>query len=291
MIEVTLPLFREGVHIPDQSNKLGQLLVDNGKIDPEDLERVFLLQKQKGIRIGEAARALGLVTEEDVRSAVAQQFSYPVAPKADARLDPALVAAFAPSDPRVEALRGLRSELQLRYFDNPRNRVLALVGMDEGPALSDLTANLAVVCSQLGAKTLLVDANLREPSLHRLFSLPNFKGLADVLAGRAAASPRLCEPLSSLWLLNAGTRAPNPQELLAHQRYRNLMSRMAEKFDIILVNTPPMSANLDAQLIASRAGAVVMVVRQRVTPLRALQKTRQRLQEMGVTVLGVALSR
>lgn len=292
MTEVVLPLLKDTAsHIPNETDLMGQLLVDSGKIKASDVERIILLQRQKQLRFGEAAQALGLVSAEDVRSALARQFSYPVAHKTNTSFAPALLAAYQPAHPQVEALRGLRSELMLRYFKDPESRVLPLVGVDSGARITGLTTNLAVLFSQMGAKTLLVDGNLRAPSLHEMFSLPNHRGLSDALAGRASAAPQPCSPLGALWLLNSGTVAPNPQELLSHTRYQNLMAKLAEKFDVILVNTPPLNDNLDAQLIAARAGAVLMVAQENVTPLRLLEKACHRLGRIGVAVMGVVLSR
>ena len=222
--------------------------------------------------------------------ALAHQFSYPVVPVANTKLDRSLVAALRPHSPRVEALRGLRSELMLRYFDDPAHRVLPTICVDDGDGAGKLLANLAIVFSQLGARTLMIDANLRKPMLHDLFNLRNGDGLSDILASRGTVAPHSCSPFESLWLLNAGTPAPNPQELLAKKRYRNLCSKLAEQFDVILVNTPPLSESQDAQLLANRAGAALWIVREHSTPLKTLDQYSRRLQEVGVNLLGAAVS-
>lgn len=273
-----------------KSGQIGRLLYENGKLSAEDVDRVAKLQEERGLRFGEAAIALRLVNPDDVRMALAEQFSYPVAPLSNTDLNRSLVAALRPQSRRVEALRGLRSELMLRYFDDPYQRILPLVSIDRADDGGTLVANLAIVFSQLGARTLLMDCNLREPALHRLFGLPNRHGLSDILASRANFRPQLCTPLESLWLLNAGTPAPNPQELLANKRYRNLAAKLAEQFDVVLVNTPSLSTSLDAQLIANRAGAALLVAKEHVTPMRRLEGASRRLQEVGVNVLGVTLS-
>ena len=91
-------------------------------------------------------------------------------------------------------------------------------------------------------------------------------------------------------MLNGGTVAPNPQELLAHKRYQNLMTQLVAKFDAVIINTPVLGDNLDAQLVAARSGAALMVARENHTPLRSLDKASHRLRELGVAVTGVALS-
>ncbi|MGP4842522.1 polysaccharide biosynthesis tyrosine autokinase [Marinobacter sp. 1Y8] len=290
MTELAPKLDIEVSEILTKAGQMGRVLVESGKIKSHDLERVIRFQKSRGLRFGEAAISLGLVTQEDVKAALAQQFSYSVAPLSNSQLSPSLTAAFYPQSRRMEALRGLRSELMLRYFDDPAQRVLPIVGVDREAASGELVANLAIVFSQLGANTLLIDGNLRQPSLHRLFALPDGPGLSDVLAGRAAPAPKLCAPLQSLWLLNGGTVAPNPQELLSHRRYRTLMTTLANNFDVVLVHTPPLKDNRDAQLISARAGAALMVAKENVTPLRALEAASRHLQEVGVSLMGVALS-
>jgi receptor protein-tyrosine kinase len=272
------------------SRRMGRLLVARGKLAKADLYHVAEWQSVQGVRFGEAAVALGLVTSSDVEAVLAEQFSYPVAP-GNSVFDGALVAALNPQARPVEALRDLRSQLMLRYFNNPDRRVLPLVGVDKAADIRELTANLAIVFSQLGIRTLLLDANLREPTLHRLFGLSDGYGLSDFIAGRTDVVPLSVPLLHSLWILPGGTPAPNPQELLTHERYRNLPSQINESFDVILVNTAPLSQSLDAQIVAARAGVAVIVAKQDVTRMAALDDAQRRLRNSGVTVLGAALVR
>ena len=292
MTDIALPLFRDGSHIPNNTDLMGRLMVQKGLIHGNDLDRILGLQKQKGIRFGEAAQSLGLATLEDVKAVLAEQFAYPVVarPAHEVSLNPRVIAAYQPDHPRVEALRSLRSELMLRYFNQPENKVLAVVGVDDESGIRDLAANLAVVIAQTGARTLLIDGNLRDASLHEWFGLPNLRGLSDALAGRSSAIPRHCPPLDSLWLLNGGTVAPNPQELLAHRRYQALMAQLVPKFDAVLINTSALGSILDAQLVAARSGAALLVARENHTPLKALDKASHRLRDLGVSITGVALS-
>lgn len=270
--------------------RIGGVLVDNGKLRPADVANVLRQQEARSLRFGELAVKLKLVTEADVRAALAQQFSYPVVSDAGV-LGRSLVAAFQPTSPWVEALRSLRSQLMLSYFTPSARRALPLVGVDESQALERLITNLAVVFAQAGLRTLLVDANLRAPSLHGFFGLGNRQGLADVLAERAELSLQAVTPLSSLYLLNGGTLAPNPQELLASTRYTTLLQQLNQQFDAVLINTPPLKQAADAQLIAARAGAALLVAKEHVTHLASLERAKNKLQEAGVRLLGVVLAR
>src|SRR5688572_28013579 len=117
-------------------SSMGALLLDSGKLTPESAERVLRMQKDLGIRFGEAAVRLGLVSEDDIQQVLARQFSYPYLQKGQANLSPKLVAAYDPFSPQVEALRAIRSQLMLRWFARGR-RALAIAGVtpEDGSSL------------------------------------------------------------------------------------------------------------------------------------------------------------
>src|SRR5256885_1867556 len=149
---------------------LGRLLVDSGKLTERDVNRIATTQRKKNLRFGEAAQRLGLVSTDDVARALAKQFGYPYV-TGESALDPTLVAAYHPFSPAAEALRELRSQLQLRWF-NDTNNTLAIVAPRRRSGCSQLAANLAIVFAQLGKRTLLIDANFRRPSQQMLFRAP-----------------------------------------------------------------------------------------------------------------------
>ncbi|MBK1725917.1 hypothetical protein CKO13_02560 [Halorhodospira neutriphila] len=269
--------------------RIGGSLAEGGKLSESDLERVLQYQQEHRVRFGEAAIKMGLVAREEVDTVLARQFAYPRVEPGSGQVDPALEAAVAPWSERSERLRGLRAELMLRYFNEPRSRILPVVGLDEGAITSDLTANLAVVFAQLGTNTLLIDADLREPRLHELFSRPNRQGLSDALAGRGLAEPHRCEAFDSLGLLNGGTPAPNPQELLASERYRALSERVSHEYEVVLVNTPPLTRSTDAQLAAVNAGAALLVAQAGRTSFEQLRRAARRMEALGVTLVGATL--
>src|SRR5690606_7597649 len=144
---------------------------------------IIELQNKRGLRFGEAAQKLGLVNAADVHAALAQQFACTPVPDKGSRLSRSLTAAFQPRSAEVEALRSLRSELLLRYFNTSAHLTLALCGADDARGIAQTTANLAIVFSQLGLRTLLVDGNLRNPQLHTLFGIGDrHPGLSDLVA-------------------------------------------------------------------------------------------------------------
>jgi protein-tyrosine kinase len=267
-------------------SSMGALLLDLGKLTPEDTERVLRLQKETGIRFGEAAVRLGLVSEDDIQQVLARQFSYPYLRKGQAGLSLELVAAYEPFSPQVESLRAIRSQLMLRWFARGR-RALAIVGVDteEGAAL--FAANLAIVFSQLGEQTLLVDANLRAPCQQDAFALKQRQGLSDVLAGRADLDVIARVPaFIDLSVMPSGTLPPNPQELLARESFRNLNTQLETRYDVVLYDVPPFQVGVDSVAVASRAGGALLVTHKHRTRIAHLGRAAEQLVDAGCEVLG-----
>jgi protein-tyrosine kinase len=265
---------------------MGALLLDSGKLTPENAERVLRMQKELGIRFGEAAVRLGLVSEDDIAQVLARQFSYPYLQQGQAGLSPKLVAAYEPFSPQVEALRAIRSQLMLRWFARGR-RALAVVGVDPDDGASLFASNLAVVFSQLGEQTLLVDANLRTPRQQEIFGLKPRHGLSDLLAGRADLDVIARVPaFVDLSVMPAGTLPPNPQELLAREVFRNLNSQLENRYDVVLYDLPPFATGADALAVAGRAGGVLLVARKDHTRVAQVGRMAEQLVEAGGEVLG-----
>ena len=271
---------------PGDETRMGVLLLESGKITPDGAERVLRMQKELGIRFGEAALRLGLVTEGDIQLVLARQFDYPYLLKGESNLSPNLVAAFEPFSPQVEQLRAVRSQLMLRWFARGR-RALAVVGVDPGDGVSMFAANLAVVFSQLGEQTLLVDANLRKPRQQEVFDLKGRRGLSDLLAGRADMDVVARVPsFLDLSVLQAGTLPPNPQELLSREAFRTLNAQLEARYDIVLYDVPPFSSGVDALAVAARAGGVLLVTRKHHTRLSNISRMAEQLSQAGAEVVG-----
>lgn len=268
---------------------MGALLLDAGKLTPEGAERALRMQKDLGIRFGEAAVRLGLVSEDDIQQALARQFAYPYLPKGQTQLSPRLVAAYEPFAPQVESLRAIRSQLMLRWFARGR-RALGVLGADPEDGASLFAANLAVVFSQLGEQTLLVDSNLRTPRQHEVFGLRPRQGLSDLLAGRADLDVVVRVPgFVDLSVLPAGTLPPNPQELLSRDAFLSLDSSLASRYDVVLYDLAPFGAGADALAVAGRAGGVLLAVRKDHTRVAQLARMAEQLAEAGAEVVGAVV--
>jgi protein-tyrosine kinase len=271
---------------------IGAILIDTGRLSAENAERILRLQKEQGKRFGDAAIELGLLTEDDIRFALASQFDYPYLPAGDNSLSHELVAAYKPFSPVVEQLRALRSQLMLRWFDTEAQRkALAILSPGAGEGRSFIAANLAIVFSQLGERTLLIDADLRTPRQHELFKLSHSAGLSGLLAGRANADAVVRVPsLLGLSVLPAGAVPPNPQELLGRPAFIETLHSLSRDFDVVIIDTPAASEYADAQTIAVRAGAAIMLARKNQSSLSDMTQLTRSLQQSGATLVGSVLN-
>ncbi len=280
---------------PRVTRSLGGILIDSGLLKAEDAERVLLLAKENNLRFGDAAVRLGLLSEADIQYALSRQFAYAYLRKTPGDKKPVsdeLVAAYEPFSPRVEQLRAIRSQLMLRWFDKAEQRQeLTIVGTERGEGRSHLAANLAVVFSQLGERTLLVDAELRNPRQHELFHLENKIGLSTVLSGRSREEAIIRIPdLAGLCVLPAGPVPPNPLELLNRLNFDEFMIQVKSMFDVVIIDTPAMSVGEDAAMIAVRTGAALAVARNSQTKVDSFADLVQGLMNAGVSVVGSVLN-
>ena len=252
---------------------IGGMLVDAGRLRLEDARRILELQRRKGLRFGEAGLSLRLLTNADIEYALARQFEYQYLEPGGSKVSAEVVAAYDPFGEQAETLRGLRAQLMGRWFDDVSARsALAIVGAGRGEGRSRLAANLAVTFSQAGERTLLIDADLRRPRQHALFGVPNRAGLSTMLALRAnGESIHRVAGLPHLSLLPAGAVPPNPQELLTRPVFAELLAQLAGHYDVILLDSPPTSEAADAEILALRAGAALVVVRKNASRAAQVQ--------------------
>ncbi|HCX33925.1 MAG TPA: chain length determinant protein tyrosine kinase EpsG [Rhodocyclaceae bacterium] len=271
---------------------VGAILIDAGKLRPEDAEKILRAQKEKGLRFGEAGVRLGLLKQADIDFALSRQFGYSYLQPGERGVAQELVAAYQPFSHAVEELRALRSQLMLRWFTGePGHKALAVVGTERGEGRSYVAANLAVVFSQLDERTLLIDADLRNPRQHSLFRLENRTGLSAWLSGRAGSEAIQAVPgLPGLSVLTAGAVPPNPQELLGRAQFPALLEQICADHDVVLLDTPAMDTAADAQMVGARARAALLVARKDHSRLPVLQALSAALSDSGAAVVGAVMN-
>jgi protein-tyrosine kinase len=271
---------------------IGTVLIEAGRLTSEGAERILRLQREEGLRFGDAAIRLGLLNAGDVQFALSRQFHYPYLTHGNSAVSEELVAAYDPFGARAESLRALRSQLTLRWFDNdPSRKALTIVSAARKEGRSFIAANLAVVFAQLGERTLLIDADLRHPRQHALFGLENHVGLSAVLAGRGGPETVQHVPaLPKLSVLPAGALPPNPQELLAGPIFPKLLHQLAEQLDVILLDSPAAADAADAQILAVRSGAALIVARTNATRMWRVQGVTDSVVQARATIVGSVLN-
>lgn len=278
------------IEAPTQVGKIGRVLLESGRLTEQQAEKVLLRQQERKIRFGEAAIELGYITEADIQFALARQFSYAYLQPGDGLVSEQVVAAYHPYTPYVERLRSLRSQLNQSWIQKGR-KSLVLVSDEAGSGCTELAANLAVVFAQLGERTLLVDADLRDSQQHLLFKLTNRQGLTDILADRAdIGCINKINRLPGLSVLTSGTPAPNPQELLARPQFKLLLDELEQRYDVIVIDSPALEGCVDAQVIAAPVQGVVLVANQHETKAQALQDAVSLIRNTGAQVLGCVLN-
>jgi len=203
--------------------------------------------------------------------------------------EPDLVTLTAPRSAAAEAYRTLRTNVQLSSIDNPiRALLVTSASADEGK--STTLANLAVSFAQAGQRVVLVDSDLRRPSLHTIFGVANERGLTTMLLEDDAEAPLVDTAVPSLRLLPSGPVPPNPSELLGSRRIEQGIERLRSQSDLLLFDAPPALAVSDAAVLSRKVDAVLLVVSAGKTKRDHASRARQQLERAGARLLGVVLT-
>jgi protein-tyrosine kinase len=274
----------------DRGRAIGAILVEQGRLNPNDLDEIQRFATANGLRFGDAAVKLKLLSQHDIDLAIAQQFNYPTVPRGGANgVADDVVAAYLPQSELIEPLRALRSQLSLRWASD--HKILAITSPSRGEGRSWVAANLATVFAQMGKRTLLIDSDMRNPRQHLLFNLNNAVGLSALLTGRAGREiVARIHPQLRLFVLPAGTLPPNPQELLGRQVFDLILELFADQYDFVIMDTPAVSDVADAQIVAARADAAIVLARRNYTRQAQLSTTMRNLTQSGVNVIGSVMN-
>lgn len=284
------PVVEEEAQVNDRS--IGSIIAETRNLSAEQVEKILRHQREKGIRFGEAAIALGFANADDVLFALSQQFHYPYAPAEQRKANPELVALNQPFGVQAESFRAIRSQVMLRVFnDTQERRALAVVSPDTQDGKTFFSANLAVTLAQLGGRTLLVDADLRHPRQHQVFGIENNAGLSGILSGRAESKVIQQVPgVPSLFVLPVGITPPNPLELVERPAFGLLMRELVSKFDQVVVDTPAAVYGSDSAVVAARCGAALVVARKNRSRLVSLEDLVANLSESPAKLAGVIVN-
>ncbi|MBI3912674.1 MAG: CpsD/CapB family tyrosine-protein kinase [Chloroflexi bacterium] len=206
-------------------------------------------------------------------------------------LNSSLITISNPRSPISEAYRTLRTNLEFSSLDKPiRTMVVTSAAPDEGK--STTLANLAVALAQGGKKVIVVDCDLRRPSLHQLFNARNATGFTDMMRDDALMSkPPLQETgVANLQLLTSGTLPPNPAELVGSRRMGDLIAALVKKVEMVLFDAPPIIAVTDAAVLASKVDAVLLVISAGKTKREHAKKAQALLDKVNAHLIGTVLN-
>jgi protein-tyrosine kinase len=278
--------------MPVHDQAIGDILGRAKGLTPTQIDKILAHQREHGLRFGDAAVALKLVNHEDVLWALAQQFHYPYSPEATDAFDPELIVASNPFSDEAETFRDLRSQLMAeRGIGGDLGRSFAVASPDAGDGKSFFAANVAIAFSQLGGRTLLVDADMRTGRMNRLFGLGEVPGLSGILSGRTDANVihQIAE-LPSLHVMPVGTVPPNPLELIQRPAFSLLLAELNTKFDYVIVDTPAASLGADARVVAGKCGAALVLSRRGRTRMQAMRSLLNSIRRARAEVVGVVMN-
>lgn len=201
-----------------------------------------------------------------------------------------LIAHWDPKSPVSEAYRTLRTNIQFAGVDQEIKTILVTsTAPEEGK--STTSANLAVVTAQAGKRTLYIDADLRKPTGHQTFYVPNRRGLTSFLAGQTALENTVQKTgIENLFVMTAGPIPPNPSELLGSKKMRAALEELQTHFDAIILDTPPTLAVADSTIMARMVDGCILVVNSGKTNRDMAKKAKQQLENAHARLLGIVLN-
>nr|WP_251028895.1 CpsD/CapB family tyrosine-protein kinase [Bacillus sp. ISL-18] len=201
-----------------------------------------------------------------------------------------LITMYEPKSPISEQYRTIRTNIQFSSIDN-EVRTLMVTSTGPGEGKSTTTANLAVVFAQQGKKVLIVDADMRKPTVHYTFKQTNTFGLTSVLTKQMTIEKAVFETdEKNLFVLSSGPIPPNPAELLSSKAMEQFYQDVLEVFDVVLFDTPPLLAVTDAQILANKCEGTILVVSSGKTEKDQLVKAKELLDAAQSKLLGVVLN-
>lgn len=196
------------------------------------------------------------------------------------------------ASPIAEAYRSVRTAIQFMAIETPV-KVLQITSPVPGEGKTTTAANVAVVFARAGARTVLIDCDLRRPRLHRFFGLSSEPGLTDLVIGQAQLE-HVIKPVEAdkqLWVVPAGTSTPNPSELLATAAFQRILEVVARGADFVIIDSPPVLPVTDGLVIANRVDGTILVATAEQTTRRNVRRTLELLGQVGAPLIGTVLNR
>ena len=194
-----------------------------------------------------------------------------------------------PKSITAESYRSLRTNIQYSSIDK-QVKTLVVTSSNAGEGKSTVAGNLAYTFFQNGKRVLIIDCDIRKPSLHRKFNVSNEEGLTDVLVGTSKLNNVMKKIDDNLYLLTTGTLPPNPAEIIGSNTMENFLEQCKINFDYIILDTPPILPVTDSKLLAIKADATVVVVRSEVSKSKHVSQAFKELEKVNANIIGTILN-
>ena len=194
-----------------------------------------------------------------------------------------------PKSIAAESYRTLRTNIQYSSFDK-EYRVIVVTSSEPGEGKSTTAGNLALCMAQGDKKVILIDCDLRKPSLHKKFKISNLVGLSDVIIGKADLATAAHRYNKDLVLLTSGKIPPNPSEMLSSKTMGKLLESLKDTFDYIILDTPPVQAVTDSQILSTKSDGTILVIRAERTKKESVQNAINLLKKVNANIIGTVLN-
>ncbi|WP_042273576.1 CpsD/CapB family tyrosine-protein kinase [[Clostridium] dakarense] len=196
-----------------------------------------------------------------------------------------------PKSPIAEAYRGIRTSIEFSDVDK-KLKTICITSSHQGEGKSTVIANLAVSFANLDKKVLLLEGDLRNPSVHRMFNISNIHGLTDVLFGKQSFLECVHPTkIKNLNVLTCGATPINPSEMLSSKKMREFIESLKEAYDYIFIDAPPIGIVTDAGIISTYSDGVVFVTGSNEVDTKLANLSKERLEKVNANILGVVLNK
>ena len=194
-----------------------------------------------------------------------------------------------PKSITAEAYRTLRTNIQYSSFDN-EIRTIVVTSSEPGEGKSTTAGNIAISFAQASMKTVIIDCDLRKPSLHKKFKISNIGGLSDILIGKEKIDDVVHHFNDELDIITSGKLPPNPAEMLGSRTMERLLIALKERYDMIILDTAPLQAVTDAQILSTKSDGIILVVRAYSTKRESVLQAKGLIEKVGGKILGTVLN-
>jgi len=255
---------------------------------------LVLLRKSlsKGLEGPEAIEQLGLPVYASIPYSALQrdEDTKKGRVKSTAETPAYLLALRNPTDLSIESIRSLRTCLHFAALDSTNNRIM-ISGPSPQVGKTFVSSNLAAVMAQSGQRVLLIDADMRKGHLHKTLNVPIANGLSDLLVKRCSIEQAInTVEIDNLHFISRGQVPPNPSELLMHANFRDLLAELSQRYDVVIIDTPPLLAVTDAAIVGREAGISLIVTRFAVNPAKEIEMTIRRFAQNGIELKGAVFN-